>query len=139
MRPVVPVVARVLTQELELGGYRMPAGTRVMPSIYLTNRNPRVYEDPAEFRPERFLENAPDTFAWIPFGGGIRRCIGASFAQLEMKLMLRTMLSELEPSLPAGRLPWLARSRRGGGEWNRRRAITLVPARGARVVWRKRS
>jgi cytochrome P450 len=144
VRPVVPVVARVLTQELELGGYRMPAGTRVMPSIYLTNRNPSVYEDPAEFRPERFLENAPDTFAWIPFGGGIRRCIGASFAQLEMKLMLRTMLSELEPSLPAGRLPSLGagvRGRRGRprGEWNRRRAITLVPARGARVLWRKRS
>jgi cytochrome P450 family 135 len=139
VRPVVPVVARMLTQELELGGYRMPAGTRVMPSIYLTNRNQRVYEDPAAFRPERFLENAPDTFAWIPFGGGIRRCIGASFAQLEMKLMLRTMLSELEPSLPEGRWPSLGHSRRRSGEWNRRRAITLVPSRGARVVWRKRS
>ncbi|HXP37234.1 MAG TPA: cytochrome P450, partial [Solirubrobacteraceae bacterium] len=105
----------------------------------------RIYEDPAEFRPERFLENAPDTFAWIPFGGGIRRCIGASFAQLEMKLMLRTMLSELEPSLPDGRRPALgagvrrARRRQPRGEWNRRRAITLVPARGARVVWRRRS
>ncbi|HWF31615.1 MAG TPA: cytochrome P450 [Solirubrobacteraceae bacterium] len=144
VRPVVPVVARVLTQELELGGYRMPPGTRVMPSIYLTNRNPRVYDDPAEFRPERFLENAPDTFAWIPFGGGIRRCIGASFAQLEMKLMLRTMLSELEPRLPDARLPALggglrAARRRPRGEWSRRRAITLVPARGARVLWRKRS
>jgi cytochrome P450 len=144
IRPVVPVVARVLTEELELGGYRMPAGTRVMPSIYLTNRNARVYEDPAEFRPERFLEDAPDTFAWIPFGGGIRRCIGASFAQLEMKLMLRTMLGELEPSVPASRLPALgaglrARRRGAGGEWNKRRAITLVPARGARVLWRKRA
>jgi cytochrome P450 len=144
VRPVVPVVARVLRQELELGGYRMPAGTRVMPSIYLTNRNPSVYEHSAEFLPERFLENAPDTFAWIPFGGGIRRCIGASFAQLEMKLMLRTMLSELEPSVPAGRRPSLGagvrtRPGRPRGEWNRRRAITLVPARGARVVWRKRS
>jgi cytochrome P450 len=134
VRPVVPVVARMLTQDFELAGYRLPAGTRVMPSIYLTNRSPRVYEDPAEFRPERFLETAPDTFAWIPFGGGIRRCIGASFAQLEMKLMLRTMLSELQPSVPPGR-------RRGqvGGEWIRRRAITLVPARGARVVWHKRA
>jgi cytochrome P450 len=144
VRPVVPVVARVLTQELELGGYRMPPGTRVMPSIYLTNRNLRVYDDPAEFRPERFLENAPDTFAWIPFGGGIRRCIGASFAQLEMKLMLRTMLSELEPRLPDARLAVLgggfrARRRSSRGEWSRRRAITLVPARGARVIWRERS
>jgi cytochrome P450 family 135 len=134
VRPVVPVVARMLTQEFELAGYRLPAGTRVMPSIYLTNRNPRVYEHPDEFRPERFLDNAPDTFAWIPFGGGIRRCIGASFAQLEMKLMLRTMLSELTPSLPAGR-----RGGQAGGEWIRRRAITLVPARGARVVWHKRT
>jgi cytochrome P450 len=138
VRPVVPVVARVLTQEFQLAGYRLPAGTRVMPSIYLTNRNPRVYDRPEEFRPERFLDSAPDTFAWIPFGGGIRRCIGASFAQLEMKLMLRTMLSELEPSLPDGRWPSLGRSSRGGGEWIRRRAITLVPARGARVVWHKR-
>jgi cytochrome P450 len=133
VRPVVPIVSRMLTEDFELAGRRLPAGTRVMPSIYLTNRNPRVYEAPSEFRPERFLQDSPDTFSWIPFGGGIRRCIGASFAQLEMKLMLRTMLGELEPSLPSGR------RRAGGDEWIRRRAITLVPARGARVVWRKRA
>jgi cytochrome P450 family 135 len=131
VRPVVPLVARMLTQDLRVGAYTLPAGTRVTPSIYLTNRNPRVYEKPAEFMPERFLGKGPETFSWIPFGGGIRRCIGASFAQLEMKLMLRTMLSELEPTLPAGRM-W----RRG--EWNRRRAITLVPAAGTRVVWERR-
>ena len=95
VRPVVPIVVRVLQEELRVGAYMLPAGTRVVPSIYLTNRNPRVYEDAEEFRPERFLEGAPETFSWIPFGGGIRRCIGASFAQLEMKLILRTMLSEL--------------------------------------------
>jgi cytochrome P450 family 135 len=138
VRPVVPLVARMLTQTLRVGGYDLPAGTRVTPSIYLTNRSPRAYADPERFRPERFLQSAPETFAWIPFGGGIRRCIGASFAQLEMKLMLRTMLGELEPSLPsAGSWP----SGGGGqsGEWNRRRAITLVPARGARVRWSSRS
>jgi cytochrome P450 len=81
--------------------------------------------------PERFLGRAPDTFSWIPFGGGIRRCIGASFAQLEMRLMLRTMLAELRPSAPRKRL-W----RRG--EWTRRRAITLVPSGGATVVWQRR-
>ena len=92
----------------EVGGYRLPAGTRVVPSIYLTNRNPRVYERPREFRPERFLGEAPETFSWIPFGGGIRRCIGASFAQMEMKLILRTMLSASSSrTLPSG---W-----RGGG------------------------
>jgi cytochrome P450 len=136
VRPVVPIVARMLQEELQVGRYSLPVGTRVTPSIYLTNRNPRVYADPEAFRPERFLESAPETFAWIPFGGGIRRCIGASFAQLEMRLMLRTMLKELEPRVPAARRSVGSRHRRG--EWNRRRAITLVPSAGARVVWRPR-
>jgi cytochrome P450 len=134
VRPVVPLVVRVLQEPLRVGAHELPRGTRVAPSIYLTNRNPRIYEAPTEFRPERFLERQPETFSWIPFGGGIRRCIGASFATLELKLMLSTMLSELQPSLPS----------RGGrlfraGEWNRRRAITLVPAAGARVVWNARA
>ncbi|MGO8907150.1 MAG: cytochrome P450 [Solirubrobacteraceae bacterium] len=133
VRPVVPIVARMLRQDMQVGPHLLPAGTRVMPNIYLTNRNPRVYEDPAEFRPERFLDEPPGTFSWIPFGGGIRRCIGASFAVVEMKLILRTALSELEPSVPEGARMW----RRG--EWVRRRAITLVPAAGTRVVWHRRS
>ncbi len=131
VRPVVPVVARRLEADLEVGGRVLPAGTRVTPSIWLTNRSSRVYANPRRFEPERFLEGAPDTFAWIPFGGGIRRCIGASFAQLEMRLMLRTMLAELEPSLPRGR-----RARRD--EQIRRRAITLVPSRGASAIWHAR-
>jgi cytochrome P450 family 135 len=131
VRPVVPIVARTLTGELDVDGRTLPPGTRVTPSIYLTNRSPRVYDDPARFMPERFLDGAPDTFSWIPFGGGIRRCIGASFAQLEMRLMLATILAELTPSLPLGR-------RARADERNRRRAITLVPSRGARVVWRER-
>jgi len=132
VRPVVPIVARSLQSELEVAGYRLPAGTTVAPAIYLANRNPRVYERPAEFMPERFLESAPETFSWIPFGGGIRRCIGASFATLEMKLMLRTMLAELSPRVPGG---W--RWRRG--ELVRRRAITLVPVAGAQLVWERRT
>jgi len=130
VRPVVPIVVRVLQEELRVGSYNLPAGTRVVPSIYLTNRNPRVYPDAEAFRPERFLQDGPETFSWIPFGGGIRRCIGASFAQLEMRLILRTILGELEPRLPGRR--WQ------GGEWVRRRAITLVPAGGARVAWFRR-
>jgi cytochrome P450 len=140
VRPVVPVVGRLLQRELDVDGYTLPAGTRVTPSIYLTNRNARVYDRPQRFEPERFERDAPETFSWIPFGGGIRRCIGASFAQLEMKLMLRTMLAELTPSVPDE-----PRRRRAGGrggamrdELNRRRAITLVPSRGARVVWSRR-
>jgi len=130
-RPVVPGVVRLLQQPLRIAGYELPVGTRVVVSVYLTNNNPRIYERPREFRPERFLGAQPDTFAWIPFGGGIRRCIGASFAMLEMKTMLRTMLAEHHPSVPR-RSVW----RRG--EWPRRRAVTLVPAAGARVVWTRR-
>jgi cytochrome P450 len=130
VRPVVPMVVRILEEPLRVGEHMLPRGTRVAPSIYLTNRNPRVYEAPREFRPERFLESQPETFSWIPFGGGIRRCIGASFALLEMKLMLRTMLGELAPSVPRREARLYAR-----GEWNVRRAITLVPSSGARVVW----
>jgi cytochrome P450 family 135 len=132
VRPVVPIVARILQDELQVGPYTLPRGTRVTPSIYLTNRNPRVYEDPDAFQPERYLDGSPETFSWIPFGGGIRRCIGAAFAQLEMKLILRTVLAELEPTLPPGR-------RFRAGEWTRRRAITLVPSAGATVVWRRRA
>jgi cytochrome P450 len=130
VRPVVPIVARQLQQEMTIGGRRLPAGTTVAPCIYLTNRNEQVYERPTEFLPERFLEGAPETFSWIPFGGGIRRCIGASFALLEMKLMLQTMLSELTPRVPSR---WRMRD-----ELTRRRAITLVPMGGARVVWEQR-
>jgi cytochrome P450 family 135 len=138
VRPVVPVVVRVLQEDMQVGSHLLAKGTRVVPSIYLTNRSPRVYDSPEEFRPERFLENGPETFSWIPFGGGIRRCIGASFATLEMKLILRTMLSELEPSMPAkGRWPIPDRWRRGEG--TRRRAVTLVPAAGTRVVWERRN
>jgi cytochrome P450 len=131
VRPVVPLVVRVLTGPMRVGDRVLPQGTRVVPSIYLTNRNPRVYEHPGEFRPERFLEGAPDTFAWVPFGGGIRRCIGASFAQFEMKVILSTILAGLLPRRPSG-----LRGRRG--ELTTRRVITLVPARGARVIWERR-
>jgi cytochrome P450 len=132
VRPVVPIVVRLLQQEMRVGAHTLPPGTRVVPCIYLTNRNPRVYEAPEQFRPERFLASPPDTFSWIPFGGGIRRCIGAAFAQLEMRLILRTVLSELEPTVPRHSRWWR------GGEWTWRRAITLVPAAGARVVWERR-
>jgi cytochrome P450 len=133
VRPVVPMVVRILEEPLRVGEHVLPRGTRVAPSIYLTNRNARVYEAPREFRPERFLGSSPETFSWIPFGGGIRRCIGASFAMLEMKLMLRTMLEELRPGLPRREARLFAK-----GEWNVRRAITLVPSGGARVVWSRR-
>jgi cytochrome P450 len=131
VRPVVPLVVRTLTEEMAVGGRVLPAGTRVAPCIYLTNRSARVYDDPGAFRPERFLHDPPETFSWIPFGGGIRRCIGAAFAQLEMNLILRTVLAELRPR------PAPLRGMRG--ERVRRRAITLVPAAGTTVVWERRA
>jgi cytochrome P450 len=131
VRPVVARAGRVLSNELRIGPYDLPAGTNVLASISLTNYDPRIYDDPEAFRPERFLGRAPETFSWIPFGGGIRRCIGASFALHEMKVILRTVLSELEPSAPGGR-------RWRGGEAVRRRGTMLAPDAGARVIWRRR-
>ena len=74
----------------------MPADTVLMASVYLVHTDPDVYPDPEKFRPERFSEGRPDPRAWIPFGGGVRRCMGASLAQLEMKIVLRTVLEELD-------------------------------------------
>jgi cytochrome P450 family 135 len=92
VRPVVPSVGRLITSEAKLGGFDLPAGTAVMPSIYLVHVRPDLYPEPYEFRPERFLDGAPDTYSWIPFGGGTRRCLGAAFASFEMKVVLRAIL-----------------------------------------------
>jgi cytochrome P450 len=92
VRPVVPFVGRRLKEPAALGGYDLPAGTDVMPAILLTHTRPDVYPDPYEFRPERFLDGSPETFGWIPFGGGTRRCIGAAFAEFEMRVVLSTIL-----------------------------------------------
>ena len=123
LRPVIVAVARRLKEPLELGDWRLPAGVTVAPCVYLLHREPDIYPDPESFRPERFLGSSPGTYTWIPFGGGVRRCIGASFAQLEMKTVLATILRH-------------ARLRTTAAEPERivRRAITFVPERGGRVV-----
>lgn len=92
----VPVVVRRLLQPLELGGYLLPAGTTVAPCIHLIHRREDVYPDPTRFRPERFLDQSPGTYTWIPFGGGVRRCLAAEYAGREMREVLRTVLSEVE-------------------------------------------
>jgi cytochrome P450 len=122
IRPVVPGVVRKLTEPLELRGYEIPAGTRVAPNIYLTHTNPAIYPEPREFRPERFLENGADTYSWIPFGGGIRRCLGASFAMYEMKVVIPAILQRVEAEAA------------GPSERIRRRAITFAPHEDARIV-----
>ena len=100
VRPVVPFVGRKLHLATELGGYELPEGTVVMPAIYLTHTREDVYTDAYAFKPERFLDGGPETYSWIPFGGGTRRCIGGSFAQFEMRVVLRTVLgrAELRPA-----------------------------------------
>jgi cytochrome P450 len=124
IRPVVPGVVRVLTAPAQLNGFELPAGVRVAPNIYLTHRRPDVYPEPEQFRPERFLgDGAPDTYSWIPFGGGIRRCLGASFALYELKIVIPAILRSVQLRA-AGTEP----------ERIRRRAITFVPEHDAQVV-----
>ena len=104
IRPVVPWVGRKLSAATELGGYELPEDTVVMAAIYLAHTRPDVYPEPDVFRPERFLTARPDTYAWILFGGGTRRCIGAAFAQLEMRVCCSTVLAQAELG-PAGDRP----------------------------------
>jgi cytochrome P450 len=123
-RPVLPNNApRFAVKPIEVGGWSYPAGVALVPNAYLIHHDPEIYEDPYEFRPERFLGNSPGTYTWIPFGGGRRRCLGASFAMLEMKIVLRAVLEacELRPTGDGFELP-------------RRRNITIRPAHGAVAV-----
>jgi cytochrome P450 len=104
VRPVIPGVGRVVRDEpFELDGYAIPPGVEINPSIRMIHRRGDLYPEPAAFRPERFLgPDAPDTYTWIPFGGGTRRCLGASFAQVEMRIVLRRVLERcaLRPGDP---------------------------------------
>ncbi len=127
VRPVLPNVGRVLSEDHELFGHELPAGTGVLPSITLLHRREATFPDAAAFRPERFLGRQPSGYTWIPFGGGIRRCLGASFALLEMRVVVQTVLRELELAAP-----------RRADEAVVRRGITLTPRDGARVVARER-
>ena len=126
-RPVVVDVARKLTRETEVAGYRLPAGTLVLPAIAAMHARPDLYPGPEEFRPERFLERQAESYAWIPFGGGVRRCIGASFAQVEMRVVLREILRRVRLRAASPR-PERARVQH----------VTVVPARGTRVVVEER-
>jgi cytochrome P450 len=123
LRPVVPAVARKLMAPMEFGGWPLPAGVHIAPSIYLLHRRADLYPDPTAFRPERFLEQPAGTYEWIPFGGGVRRCLGASFALMEMKVVLGTILKTVELA-----------SERARGESVTRRAVTFAPSRGGRIA-----
>jgi cytochrome P450 len=128
-RPVLPQAApRLVKQPIEIGGFTYPEGVCLAANSYLIHHDPAIYPDPYEFRPERFLDEAPGTYTWIPFGGGRRRCLGASFAMLEMKVVLRAVFGRAEP-VPASDVT----------EGARRRSITLSPRRGATTVLRART
>jgi cytochrome P450 len=123
LRPVIPFVGRVLQEPQTIAGWELPAGARVAPSIHLMHRRPDIYPDPTAFRPERWLGVRPNPYTFLPFGGGIRRCLGASFAETEMRAVLRAIVGsvQLRPAAPE--------NERVG-----RRVITLVPARGAEII-----
>jgi cytochrome P450 len=140
VRPVVVDVARKLQREIELDGWRLPAGTLVLPAIAAVHARPDLYPSPQEFRPERFVVKragggrersvsvgGAESYSWIPFGGGVRRCIGASFAQVEMRVVLREVLKRVRLRAPSQR-PERAQVRH----------VTVVPARGCRVVVEER-
>jgi cytochrome P450 len=123
-RPVLPNVGpRLVMRPVEVGGWRYPTGVCLVPSAYLVHHDPSIYPDPYAFKPERFLEQPPGTYTWIPFGGGRRRCLGASFAMLEMKQVLRAVLS-------GRKLAVLTES----FEPPRRRNITIKPGQGG-LAW----
>jgi cytochrome P450 len=122
LRPVLPIVLRRLSAPMELGGYTLPAGVAVVPCIYLMHRREDIYPNARTFQPERFLERPAGTYTWIPFGGGVRRCLGASFALLEMKRVLQSIVGEVS-----------LRAAEPASERVVRRSITLNPQHGARV------
>jgi cytochrome P450 len=96
VRPPVPVVVRRLLEPMRLGGHDLPAGTVVAPCIHLIHRSEAIYPQAKSFIPERFIGRQPGTYTWIPFGGGTRRCLAASYAEMEMKRVLRTVFTEVE-------------------------------------------
>jgi cytochrome P450 len=125
IRPVIAGVGRVVRGEpFALNGWVIPPGVEINPSITTIHRSADHYPKPRDFRPERFLgEDAPDTYTWVPFGGGTRRCLGASFALMEMRVVVRRVLERTELRA-AHRRP----------EKPVRRGVTLAPKHGARVV-----
>jgi cytochrome P450 len=122
-RPVVALVDRRVREATRIGEHTIPAGAVVCPNIYLVQRREDLYAEPTAFRPERFVGQTPPAFGWFPFGGGIRRCLGASFATFEMQIVIPEVLRAvtLRPASPR-----LARVRR--------EAVTFVPHDGARCV-----
>ena len=123
LRPVVPEIGRHLWEPARLGGVDLPRGVVAVLSIHLLHRRAAVYPDPLAFRPGRFEGVRPDPHAWLPFGGGTRRCLGAAFATLEMRVVLRTVLGSVRLRAASPAL-----------EPELRQVVTLVPRHGVRAL-----
>lgn len=126
-RPVIPMIGRRVTVPWRLGEYGVGAGTPISMSILLVHHREDLYPDPFAFRPERWLDRKPGTYEWIPFGGGIRRCLGAALAMAEQRVVLATMARRLD-----------LEADRPEPERALHRNVTMIPARGGRVVVRAR-
>ncbi|MFN2463320.1 MAG: cytochrome P450 [Candidatus Dormibacteria bacterium] len=122
LRPVVGMVARKLTEDMRVGPYELPATAVVAPNIFLVHRRADLYPEPLSFRPQRFLDNRVESYAWLPFGGGTRRCVGAEFALFEMRNVIPRVLERVELFVADPRPDRISR-----------RAVTLAPARGVPV------
>ena len=128
-RPVITMTDRVVSvEEFDLGEWKIPRGHRIIELATLMHFDPRFFERPDTFLPDRFVERSPDTYTWIPFGGGTRRCVGAAFAQMEMNVVLRTLLREIE----------LVPTTDPDERW-KARGVAFAPARGGRAVIRRRN
>jgi cytochrome P450 len=128
LRPVVPLAGRRLTSDMRVDGLDLPAGTDVTPAIWLTHTRADTYPEPYAFRPERFLNGAPSTYAWIPFGGGVRRCLGAAFAEMEMRVVLAEIMRRRVPRAASRRAERVAR-----------RNVTFSPRHGTRILATRRT
>jgi cytochrome P450 len=126
--PVVPLIMRKLHAPMDVGGHTIPAGSTVAPCVYLIHRREDIYPQPHSFLPERFLERPAGTYTWIPFGGGVRRCVAATFAQVEMKRVLQTVLREVE-----------LRAASSSSGQARRGSVAFAPGDQARVIVTRRA
>jgi cytochrome P450/predicted unusual protein kinase regulating ubiquinone biosynthesis (AarF/ABC1/UbiB family) len=128
LTPIVPLVGRRLTRPMTIGGVDLPAGVVASPCIYLAHRRPERWPEPERFRPERFLESKPTPYEFLPFGGGVRRCVGMAFALVEMKIVLAAVLSRVELRAAPGYQVRVVR-----------RSVTLAPSEGMPVVVERRA
>jgi cytochrome P450 len=123
LTPIIPLVGRRLTRPMRIGGVDLPAGVVAAPCIYLAHRRPERWPEPERFRPERFLETKPTPYEFLPFGGGVRRCLGMAFALVEMKIVLAEVLTRVELRAAPGYQVRVVR-----------RSVTLAPSEGMPVV-----